>query len=571
MATFFQNSLIQRNTVTSGIPQLNIQVAAIGFGSYLTNILPPDIAVAAGAFAASMQQIKNIESIPIEKFAQVAANIETTQDLPLINGTDVPANQSLVNTASELIALGSGAYGTYTMSDFLGSMSGLPYPWKTLMTQISLLETGPNNSAAALGGTLYEIYENLYNAVTAASPVMLTIQGFIDQADAEISAIRSRSPLLSNRLNTVWDLTGKQLTIEQRARYTALPPVPDPQDTFLSVYPVALYSFTDSMPVYSKLTNPHLYAQTLENISDWGTIGGQSIVGMMRESRNEERLAKIGITLDNNIPNTLDEKTVRVLLANGTVPGAIVGLPIQPVLLGSTPGTASLDNNTICPVATFTVPANSNTPVEVCAAGYWNPNDELYYVSQLPHITTNSQLGDLQLGSTDSTATRQGFDVKTFEENIWAGIISATPPSPPAPPTAIPAGSVTAAAFNLGPADNGTGPFGNGKSLCSDNNAPISVIRTGDCITVGEGIPVEFSPIVPGGLTGTPLPVSLLTGIPVEFSPMASGSLAGTPYKNLIPPNLNTLFTSKTLAPASYPIQEAIDQVIHCNCDCWIG
>ena len=85
------------------------------------------------------------------------------------------------------------------------------------------------------------------------------------------------------------------------------------------------------------------------------------------------------------------------------------------------------------------------------------------------------------------------------------------------------------------------------------------------------GIPVEFSPIVPGGLTRTTLPGSLLTGIPVEFSPMASGSLAGTPYKNLIPPNLNTLFTSKTLAPASYPIQEAIDQVIHCNCDCWIG
>jgi hypothetical protein len=284
------------------------------------------------------------------------------------------------------------------------------------------------------------------------------------------------------------------------------------------------------MPVYAKLTNPHLYAQILENISDWGTIGGQSIVGMMRESRNEERLAKIGITLDNNIPNTLDEKTVEVLLANGTVPGALVGLPIK----------------TDCPVTSFTVPANSNTPVEVCAAGYWNPNDELYYVSQLPHIITNSQLGDLQLGSVDSTATRQGFDVKTFEENIWAGIISATPPSPPAPPTAIPAGAVTSAAFNLGPADNGTGPFGNGKSLCGDNNAPISVIRTGDCITVGEGIPVDCAPVVPG-------------------------SLAGTPYKNLIPPNLNTLFTSKTLSPASYPIQEAIDQVIHCNCDCWIG
>ena len=36
----------------------------IGFGSYLDGILPADIATSAGTFAVTMQQVKNISSIP---------------------------------------------------------------------------------------------------------------------------------------------------------------------------------------------------------------------------------------------------------------------------------------------------------------------------------------------------------------------------------------------------------------------------------------------------------------------------------------------------------------------------
>ena len=107
--------------------QINIQAPTKGFGSYLSSILPPDIATAAGAFAASMGQVKNIRNNPIEKVAQVITNIETTKDLPLIAGTNVPANLQLRTLARPKIALGSGPQGSYTMSDFFGCMSGLPY------------------------------------------------------------------------------------------------------------------------------------------------------------------------------------------------------------------------------------------------------------------------------------------------------------------------------------------------------------------------------------------------------------------------------------------------------------
>jgi hypothetical protein len=66
---------------------INVQPINEGFGSYLNGIIPDDIAVSCGAFSQSMRQIKNITNIPVEKFAQVVANLETMKDLDL-DGTN---------------------------------------------------------------------------------------------------------------------------------------------------------------------------------------------------------------------------------------------------------------------------------------------------------------------------------------------------------------------------------------------------------------------------------------------------------------------------------------------------
>ena len=51
-----------------------IQSLSEGFGSYLDGILPPDIALTTGAFTYAMQQVKNIQQAPFEKFAQVVTS-----------------------------------------------------------------------------------------------------------------------------------------------------------------------------------------------------------------------------------------------------------------------------------------------------------------------------------------------------------------------------------------------------------------------------------------------------------------------------------------------------------------
>lgn len=399
------------------------QVIPEGFGSYLTDILPGDIALAAGAFTASMQQIKNIIKIPIEKFAQAVVNLETTQGLDAINGTDVPADVAEVQAAYSLVALGSGPYNTYTYSDFFGCMSGLPYPWANLQALILNLQN------SALAG----VYTNLYAATQGPTLGLdLAVQTQIDLANAAIASILTAKPGLSGEVNNLYNQMGTQLGIEQAARNLGLAPLPSPRDPGIHPYPITIYSFIDTVaPKYAKETDPNMAAQTLEAISNLSIPAGQSIVGMMRASRNQDRLAILGIPLDDNIPDIFTPEEV------------IAGDP--------------------APAYPFNV-----EPVS-------------------PRILVDPLTGPPTVGLIYATVVDTG---------------------------------------TVGPVDGAT-------------SSPDSLI------------PNAVSSVIPGGA-------------------VVPGSLAGSPYTNLIPPALNTIDTSDVLLPAVPTVAQAIEQVINCNCDCWV-
>lgn len=530
------------------------QTISAGFGSYLIGMIPDDIATAAGAFSVSMKQIRNISSVPVEKLAQIAGNIETINGLDLINGTTVPVTLPLANDSTRLTALGSGPYGTYTMSDMFGCMSGLPYPWKDIQSSILgtqtptllniyneqflavtwegatadvtyssyVVESPPSvfttwytvtglsitnrgggygrgtapkpvitisNGGGGLGvfgtdnkdagsvhlGTFGRVtgYANFVAGPDSTSiptatiqapptqapgtigPVMPTgysnsasgtpwsmdtvIQNYIDQANAEILLINGKSAGAAE-LNTLWDGTGTQLTIEQRARYIGSSPVPVPRNTRMSSFPTTIYSFVDSTPSYSHNTNPHMSAQTIEAITDLSLTGGQSIVGMMREARNNGRLLSAGIHIDDNIPDKLTSIENKVLVANGS-------------LAGSNPALLSQINSIGVEVTTVPV-------------GYYDPTDNTYYL---------------------------------YSDSGTAGL---------------------------------TGSNGNATDYGNNGGVPI---------------PVDT------GQSNVP------------------GSFAGSPYKTLIPANIDVMYTSDILLPATYTPSEAINEVTTCNCDCWVS
>lgn len=438
----------------------NYQVTAIGFGAYSRDAVPENISIAAGAFSFAMQQINNIKNVPIEKFAQIVLNLETLKGLDLVVGTDIPTNATLAETGLDQIAYGSGPYGTFTMSDFFGSMSGLPYQWTDIKNLILQLQTS----------TLTTIYNNIYTTIsTATSDVSATVQSYINSANLEIAAIASAKPSIVSQLNKMWNLTGTHLTIEQRARDIALNPVPSPKSSKLGTFPYTVLGYVDLIQTYASKTQPHMEAQTIEAISDLTTMGGQSQIALMRSTRNQDKLNLAGIGLENNIPAEFNSLTNKILIGNGTVS---IAREDQGVPAGS---------------ATFTTPADHNVLSDVQQIGHFVNNENTY-------CTPTTMAPSPVLG--------------TIPENANFGQDLAGP--------------------NITQVPNAIVPIAGG------------FIPQGNCVNLNLGYPT-----VPG-------------------------SLAGNPYQNLVAPQLSVPFISGIISSPTYSVSEAIEEVIRCNCDCWV-
>lgn len=553
----------------------NIQELPKGFDSYLLDILPTDLALSAGAFAYAMQQIKNILYIDFEKFSQVAFNIETVKSLNLVNGTNIPANTSSMNNGTTKVALGSGPNQSYTISDFFGSMSGLPYNWTKLQSLIQNLQTTKLSNIylelylavtwenATLSLTIEEYSPGLYrigainitddgggygrgtavapiitlnNGATATctigtdssnlstfgkvtlititnagssasnlgwtvtiqspptatlavqsngnrstsgtntspgtvawpSPMQTVVDDYITQANTEIQDIYNTNFNLNSTfcadLINLYNQFGSQLTIEQRARYIALAPVPIPRDTKLNSFPNTQLAFADSLPDYAQNLIPHMQAQTIESIANLNIVEGQSIVGFMREQRNRQRLQAIGIEQDNLIPGYLEPTKEKELLCNG--------------------------------VTTYIV--NGNT------------------------ITT-----------TPSTEIQQINNVNQTPERIGTLLM---------PGSALPN------------QNNTNNIIFNNIQNSSNSNLPVSN-------------PYVQIPVI----QQIQAPIYVVDNVPLDLGQAVyPGSFAGSKAINLIPNDLNTTFTSGNQLSPSFSVQEAIDDVIHCNCECWI-
>lgn len=703
---------------------VNIQEEPIGFGSNLVNILPNEIAVAASAFSYSMQQIRNIEKTNIQDFAQVVYSIEGTQNLPLINsGTDVPVNTTLQNQGQKITGLGSGPRASYTMSDFFGSMSGLPYPWENIYYLILKIQTqkliniynqlflavawekayltiatnpysvnvqqyiapnpsaippvagqpriddlyytvtitqgsigggygrgtapnptvtlSPNNcgasvlitdvgrndkDAASLGGgtfgrvkfsisngTAYQ-YKTVTNSlnnnapsltganappvesITVQAPPTATlavtnsgaiatggtnttgdtyysvgsptigtagwptpmnsvVQSYIDQANEEIRfiVVRSRGAIVDNsigQLATAYDTVGRQLKIEQRARFIALSPVPVPRDPWINTYPTSIYVFTDNIPTYAQNTMPHMHAQTLEAIANLSSVGGQSIIGMMRQERNQARLTEIGLQLDNNLPTDLAGFSVTnttQLLLNGTTPEA-------------TP-----DTGITCEEKDLSY-TNPAWQYNIGASGQiLNPTNVFVYdsVNGVSIATGNNVLGSIGtvcdpgniivVGSTVPTGPYLPVVQTLINTNFIGNVTTSNP-------------------VILTPVQEGNANLilttGNSIFVTTDNlDSIVTIVANANISNLSANLDGGNANLNLRDLTVTGNRNNFNGGSFISTTPKTQGSLKTG--RTVLRPELDLTLTRSTFT-ASPNVAEAIGQVIDCNCDCWL-
>lgn len=291
---------------------------------YLLKSLPDTVALAAAAFSYTLRQIKGIYSWTFERFAQVVAQLEVTnKDLSLTNSPDgIPGNKTNALKAMSYLQLGSGNSGTYCMTDFTGCISGDQY--NDIFAEIQ------NLLIQAATPLLATIYHNIYKwAVDQATQPTQDSNGvwsnytydyrhwrnydstvypdysldtYLQQAEAEISNIFNSRRAVCDRLNYWWTAIGTILSQEQRAI-----PFSAPECTRISGYTnrEELYQFIANLENWADQTDYKEIARLIEKIADLSTVPGQSMVALLRESRNAKRIALLGGQLDNDVSDSL--------------------------------------------------------------------------------------------------------------------------------------------------------------------------------------------------------------------------------------------------------------------------
>lgn len=329
-----------------GATNPQVEAKQPGVGSYLDNILPTDIAQACGAFRQSMMQIKNILRVNYNDFCAAVNNIETLKGVPLTREA-TPVNQAAANTIISQFGGGSGPNGTFTMCDFFGTMSGtennpLYVQIYTLMLQMTTPE-------------LIQAYSVLASAAAPpvpdpldplVPPVITDITTQIAAVNQEIAKIQAANPQRSEDLNTAWNNLLVNYVQEYNARSMAYPDIwgnpADPVNIIPNATKTSISTFVTTISnTYAFETLNCESSEVLENISQLTNITGQSIVALMRRSRNAARLNEVGIPLDDEVSAGSDIVSVLPMSQPTLLPGQLPppAPQINPLLVNSNQST----------------------------------------------------------------------------------------------------------------------------------------------------------------------------------------------------------------------------------------
>jgi hypothetical protein len=150
---------------------------------------------------------------------------------------------------------------------------------------------------------------------TAGWPGMNSvIQSLIDDANTEIATIANNNPALKVTTNKLYNLFGKHMRLEQNARSLGLR-----QETYLpdlDTTVTEIYGFMESLNSYATQTEKWGPVQNLEAITDTSKVGGNSMIGSMREVRNAHRLGLTGAEQDNEV----GQEKLNLPRVNGSIP-----------------------------------------------------------------------------------------------------------------------------------------------------------------------------------------------------------------------------------------------------------
>ena len=280
----------------------------------LSKIIPPDQALSCKAVSVSLQQIKNIDTLSLPQLAAAFVGTVTTKDLDQINAltTAVPANVAAFYI--DTYATGTGTGNTLVLTDLLGAAVGVTY-----IDQLNNVVTTINSLGNALSNltTIYTRMENTVNGVygnAVSGPVIIPAgyaagvyanadvafsTGLIPNAVIEIGNVVTTYPTQTTSLNSEFNTMAQKIISETDNLTLATIDIAELNTEDRS----PVMSFVETLPTYGVNKEQNGPAYFLEQVADLTTLGGQAIVGCLREGQNLAVLNNIGIGVDTNIPS----------------------------------------------------------------------------------------------------------------------------------------------------------------------------------------------------------------------------------------------------------------------------
>ena len=282
----------------------------------LSKIIPADQALACKAVSVSLQQVKNITNLLLPDLAAAFVGTVTTKDLDQINAltTAVPANVAAYYTTT--YATGTGTGNTLVLTDLLGAAVGIDYIDQlnnAVITINSLTATGNLSNLI----TIYTRMENSVNGVygnAITGPVVIPAgygNGTYSNADSavsvltgnaivEINNVANANPTQVSSLNTDFNNMAQKVITENNNLILATVSTANINSTDRG----PVMSFVESLPTYGLDKEENGPVWFLEQVADITTLGGQAIVGCLREGQNLAVLGAAGIGVDTAIPST---------------------------------------------------------------------------------------------------------------------------------------------------------------------------------------------------------------------------------------------------------------------------
>lgn len=294
--------------------------------SQLRRIIPADQALANKALQAGLQQVKTIFNSTLSLTGLATLGLESNKGLNLINSLTEPVPTAVSDFYRQSYASGTGENGTLLLTDVIGSAAGwvvndgLSNATSVLTTlttsgDLTTLTNGSTGVFTVMQNVIDGVYGDVANSITIPGglPAAGTYSngniaftgpgtpgtGLIPAAYSLIGNIVANNNSAVSSANSDWTDIAAQLALETTNQAKAGIIFSDLQS---NAVPNGLVT---NLSQYGLDTSVGGTAWYFEAIANTSSLGGQAVVSVMREARNQLRLQEAGISTDIIVSDTV--------------------------------------------------------------------------------------------------------------------------------------------------------------------------------------------------------------------------------------------------------------------------